>query len=102
MEYRQAEGWNMRQPEIDELRAEVKLRLDQVDGWKERLRASDQENKRLRREMAKWQADFETEARDGERLRALFQQIVDSESEDDVPTWIGKLARRGLSAVSLT
>jgi len=32
----------------DELRAEVELRLDQIDGWKERLRASEAENERLR------------------------------------------------------
>jgi hypothetical protein len=36
------------------------------------------------------------DASEVERLRALFQHIVDNESEGDVPLWISKIARRGL------
>ncbi|HYW89269.1 MAG TPA: hypothetical protein VFB50_15970 [Chloroflexota bacterium] len=46
---------NQLERERDELRAEVELRLDQIDGWKERLRASEAENERLQFEVTDWQ-----------------------------------------------
>jgi predicted nuclease with TOPRIM domain len=52
MEYRQAEGWNMRQPEVDELRAE---------------------NERLQEERAKREADFEPLLDEILRLRAAVE-----------------------------
>jgi cell shape-determining protein MreC len=47
-----AEKWQDRaeaaQQALDSARAELKLRLEQIDGWKERLRQATSENKRLR------------------------------------------------------
>jgi hypothetical protein len=68
--------------ERDELRAEVGRLRDITRKHGNQADEAEAEVERLRRDVAKWQADFETEAREGERLRAALLRLVEL-GEDD-------------------
>jgi seryl-tRNA synthetase len=76
-------GWNLRQKEVDELRAENQRLRETIAEWQKIYgtlhgdvhAACQTEIESLRRQMAKWQADFEAEARNGERLLAAIQSL---------------------------
>ena len=88
---------NQLERERDELRAEVELRLGQIDGWKERLRASEAENERLQFEVTDWQERNERLSVEAGRLsvevdglRALLQRLYEWDHMDgagDGPYW---------------